>query len=180
MKNYKYPHILIASLVQCLFFLFPMSGNTGFLWILVYLCPIPIMYIGIRYNWKYSALTAIISSLFVYYVDDSLAIFNALVFCIPSIYFCHLMMLNKLNTITEERSWFPISLLITNILKLGMSLLILLVLYVGPGFEEYVSKLSLFYSSAFEVRPDLEEIINLSTMELIAYTLPVLFILFFK
>ncbi len=179
MKNYKYPHILIASLAQCLFFLFPMSGNTGFLWILVYLCPIPIMYIGIRYDWKHSALTAIISSLFVYYADYKLAIFNGLVFCIPSIYLCYLLMLNKLNPKTEERSWFPISLLITNILKLGMSLLILLIIYIGPGFEEYISRLSLFYSSAFEVRPDLEQIINLSTMELIAYTLPVLFILFF-
>lgn len=180
----QYSQILIAVLLQCLFFLYPLSGNAGILFILFYASPLPLYLIGIIYSWKISALTAVLSSLLIYYQTFKLfgltqVVLYSAIFAIPAIYFTYLINLNrKLSDETEDIAWYPLSYLISKILITSMLLAIIGVLFLGTNFSDYQAAITSIYSNVYQIRPDLEQAIQLNTIELISASLPVLFVIF--
>lgn len=180
----QYSQILIAVLLQCLFFLYPLSGNAGILFVLFYLSPLPLYLIGMIYGWKISALTAFFSSLLIYYQTFELfgltqVVLYSAIFAIPTIYFSHLINLNKkLSDERDDVCWYPLSYLISKILITSMLLATIGILFLGTNFIDYQASITSIYSNVYQIRPDLEQAIQLNTIELISASLPVLFVIF--
>lgn len=175
----QYTQILIATLSQCLFFLYPLSGSTGLLFVIFYLCPLPLYVIGLMHGWKIALLIAIISSAIISFSALSLAQAYALIFALPSVYFCYLIGLNKKSESgNEDILWYPLSLVISKILIISICLAIIGIFFLGTNISDYQNSINAIYSNIYEIRPEIQQTIQLNTIELLSASLPVLFIIF--
>ena len=177
MKYKELSHILIATLFQGLLFLYPLSGNTGILFILFYFCPLPLFYIGSTWGYKYLCITSIITIGVISIYGLKLAIAYALIFAIPAIYISYYLNLHKQSE-NGDLIWYPINLVFSKIVIISVLIVTLIILYLGLNIQEYQNTISSIYSNIYQIRPDLELTLEINNLAIMSASLPSIFVTF--
>tara|TARA_B100000900_G_C20566456_1_gene711333 strand:+ start:652 stop:1581 length:930 start_codon:yes stop_codon:yes gene_type:complete len=173
------PITLLAILLQALFFIYPLSGNSGVLFNLFLLCPLPLYFIGILFGYRYAIIAAIPAIIIIYTYGLSIAIAYFLLFAAPVIYLSYLMGLNKQSgSETNDTIWYPLSLIFSKIITLAIILCIFGILFLGSNIIEYNNTISMIYSDVYQIRPDLEQAIQLNNIALMSASLPSILVTF--
>ncbi len=173
------PITLLAILLQALFFIYPLSGNSGILFNLFLLCPLPLYFIGILFGYRYAIIAAIPAIIIIYTYGLSIAIAYFLLFAAPVIYLSYLMGLNKQSgSETNDTIWYPLSLIFSKIITLAIILCIFGILFLGSNIIEYNNTISMIYSDVYQIRPDLEQAIQLNNIALMSASLPSILVTF--
>lgn len=177
MKHKELSYILIATLFQGLLFLYPLSGNTGILFILFYFCPLPLFYIGSAWGYKYLCITSMITIAVISIYGLKLAIAYALIFALPAIYFSYYLNLHK-ESENGDLIWYPINLIFSKLVILSLLLVTVIILYLGLNIQEYQKTISSIYSNIYQIRPDLELTLEINNLGIMSASLPSIFVTF--
>tara|TARA_Y100000591_G_C21803371_1_gene683401 strand:- start:248 stop:1177 length:930 start_codon:yes stop_codon:yes gene_type:complete len=171
--------LFLAILLQVLFFIYPLSGNSGILFNLFLLCPLPLYFLGILFGYRYVIFASIPAILIIYSYGVNIAIAYFFLFAIPSVYLSYFIGLNK-TTSTEDNEiiWYPLSLIFSKIIMLSLILSIIGILFLGTNIVDYNNTISAIYSDVYQIRPDLEETIQLNNIALMSASLPSILVAF--
>ena len=100
--------LFLAILLQALFFIYPLSGNSGVLFNLFLFCPLPLYFLGILYGVRYVIFASIPAILIVYTYGFNIAVAYALLFAAPAIYLSYFIGLNRISgSGNKEILWYP-------------------------------------------------------------------------
>ena len=88
--------LLLAILLQALFFIYPLSGNSGFLFNLFLFCPLPLYFLGILFGYKYVIFASIPAILIIYTYGFNIAVSYSLFFALPCVYLSYYIGLSKI------------------------------------------------------------------------------------
>ncbi len=173
------PLLFLAILLQALFFIYPLSGNSGVLFNLFLFCPLPLYFLAILYGFRYVIFASIPAILIVYTYGFNIAVAYALLFAAPAIYLSHFIGLNKISgSDTKEILWYPLSLIFSKIIMLSLILSIIGILFLGTNIVDYNNTISAIYSDVYQIRPDLEQAIQLNNIALMSASLPSIIVAF--
>lgn len=154
-KNYVF--ILLSSITtSVMLFSFLLGNSLAFL--LFYLTPLPIILIGIYYNWRYSLISSLITFFLIFLFNKNLSIFFCLGIAIPSIYLSYLTMLSK--EFNNSVEWYPISLIFSKIIIISSLLCVCGVFYFGNDINTFQANIEITLNGMFESRPDIQGNLN--------------------
>ena len=154
-KNYVF--ILLSSITtSVMLFSFLLGNSLAFL--LFYLTPLPIILIGIYYNWRYSLISSLITIFLIFLFNKNLSIFFCLGIAIPSIYLSYLTMLSK--EFNNSVEWYPISLIFSKIIIISSLLCVCGVFYFGNDINTFQANIEITLNGMFESRPDIQGNLN--------------------
>ncbi len=154
-KNYAF--IFLSSVTTSVMLFSFLLGN-GLAFLMFYLTPLPIILIGIYYNWKYSLISSLITLILIYLFNENLAIFFLIGIAMPAIYLSYLTMLSKEFKGTTE--WYPVSLIFSKIIIISSILCIFGVLYFGSDINTFETNIEMTLNNMFELRPDIQNNLN--------------------
>ena len=173
------PLLIIAILLQVLFFVYPLTGNSGFLFNLFLFCPLPLYFVGILLGYRYVIFASIPAILIIYTYGFNIAVSYVLLFALPSIYLSYYIGLSKISaTDKTEVIWYPLSLIFSKIIMLSLVLSIIGILFLGTNIVDYNNTISAIYSDVYQIRPDLEQTIQLNNIALMSASLPSILVAF--
>ena len=171
--------LFIAILLQALFFIYPLSGNSGVLFNLFLFCPLPLYFLGILYGVRYVIFAYIPAILIIYTYGFNIAVAYALLFAAPAIYLSYFIGLNRISgSGNKEILWYPLSLIFSKIIMLSLILSIVGILFLGTNSIDYNNTISAIYSDVYQIRPDLEQTIQLNNIALMSASLPSIIVAF--
>ena len=171
--------LFIAILLQALFFIYPLSGNSGVLFNLFLFCPLPLYFLGILYGVRYVIFASIPAILIIYTYGFNIALAYTLLFAAPAIYLSYFIGLNKISgSSNKEILWYPLSLIFSKIIMLSLILSIVGILFLGTNIVDYNNTISAIYSDVYQIRPDLEQTIQLNNIALMSASLPSIIVAF--
>ena len=171
--------LFLAILLQALFFIYPLSGNSGVLFNLFLFCPLPLYFLGILYGVRYVIFASIPAILIIYTYGFNIAVAYALLFAAPAIYLSYFIGLNRISgSGNKEILWYPLSLIFSKIIMLSLILSIVGILFLGTSIVDYNNTISAIYSDVYQIRPDLEQTIQLNNIALMSASLPSIIVAF--
>ena len=74
--------------------------------------------------------------------------------------------------------WYPLSLIFSKIIMLSLVLSIIGILFLGTNIIDYNDTISIIYSDVYQIRPDLEQTIQLNNIALMSASLPSILVAF--
>ena len=154
-KDYAY--ILLSSITTSVMLFSFLLGN-GLAFLLFYLTPLPIILIGIHYNWRYSLISSLITFFLIFLFNKNLALFFCISIAIPSIYLSYLTMLSK--KFNETIEWYPVSLIFSKIIIISSILCIFGVFYFCTDINTFQANIEITLDNMLELRPDMQNNLN--------------------
>lgn len=171
--------LLLAILLQALFFIYPLSGNSGFLFNLFLFCPLPLYFLGILFGYRYVIFASIPAIIIIYTYGFNIAVSYSLFFALPCVYLSYYIGLNKIaGSDAKEVIWYPLSLIFSKIIMLSLVLSLIGILFLGINIVDYNETISSIYSDVYQIRPDLEQTIQLNNIALMSASLPSILVAF--
>jgi hypothetical protein len=171
-KDYAY--ILLSSITTSVMLFSFLLGN-GLAFLLFYLTPLPIILIGIHYNWRYSLISSLITFFLIFLFNKNLALFFCISIAIPSIYLSYLTMLSK--KFNETIEWYPVSLIFSKIIIISSILCIFGVFYFGTDINTFQANIEITLDNMLELRPDMQNNLNNNSITyLIKIVAPIIWI----
>jgi len=172
-------YLFLAILLQALFFVYPLSGNSGILFNLFLFCPLPLYFLGIMFGYRYVVFASIPAILIIYTYGFNIAVAYLLLFALPCIYLSYYIGLSKISgSDGKEIIWYPLSLIFSKIITLSLVLSIIGILFLGTNIIDYNNTISVIYSDVYQIRPDLEQTIELNNIALMSASLPSILVAF--
>ena len=178
-KKKQIPFLFIAILLQVLFFVYPLSGNSGFLFNFFLFCPLPLYFLAILFGYRYVIFASIPAILIIYTYGFNIAVAYLLLFALPCVYLSYYIGLSKISGADEkEVIWYPLSLIFSKIVMLSLVLSVIGILFLGTNITDYNNTISAIYSDVYQIRPDLEQTIQVNNIALMSASLPSILVAF--